>query len=349
MDTLLVYFAARLAITDKREFLSFAAVASVIFVPLAILGAVESATHRLIFYHLTQFRAWRASIIEGPITGEGRWGLTRAMGPFSHPIMFGSAFATFLPLSWVLRHRVGVWKVLAYVVSGTIVLGALSSMSSCSWMMLGAVLFCLFMEKYPRWVKPLLKASIALTLFVEVASNRHFYHVFGEAINVLGGDWWQRVLLVDLAIADFGKWCWYGTGGHDPMWFDPRGASFTDLNNEFLTVGVESGLVGLILFCVVLVQVFRGLVRGYRRTNDKTLRSIYWALGSALVGTIIVWQGVSYFGQPLMLFYCVLGLTVSTIALVDSKQPVIVRQARMKATASARQSRPPYVLNGAKE
>jgi len=328
MDTLFVYLAARLTITNKREILSFAMVSGVILAPLAVLGAVEAVTHRLLFYHLTQFRSWRASIIEGPVTGEGRWGLTRAMGPFSHPIMFGSYFATFLPLVRMVRYRAGLQRSMVYILCGLAVIGALSSMSSCSWLMLGTVVFCLAMERFPGCVKPLARVLVVFTILVEVVSNRHFYHVFGEAINVLGGDWWQRVALVDRAIADFGTWCWIGTGGRDPMWFDPRGADFTDLNNEFLMVGVESGLFGLLAFCVVLVLAFRGLARSYRRTADKTLKSVYWALGSILVGTIVVWQGVSYFGQPLMLFYCVLGLIGSSFTFAERKQPVLVRHAR---------------------
>lgn len=321
MDTFFVYLVVRFTITDKPSLILFTKAIAVILVPLVMLGVIESLTQWQPFFQMMRFRGWRTIVSEGPIIGEARWGLTRAIGPFSHHIMFGSCFATFLPLVWALRNQAHPWKNSAFVLSGALVIGAMSSMSSCSWMMLGMTLFCLFWEKYPRFVKPILKVLILLAILVEIGSNRHVYHVTASFVNLLGGEWWQRAFIIDSAIADFGKWCWVGMGGVDPGWFAYTNATFTDLNNEFLLVGVQSGLLGLLLFCAVFVVAFRSLANSYRKTTDKELKSIYWAFGSILVATITVWMGVSYFGQMTMLFYCILGLIGSSIPFAGRYSP----------------------------
>jgi len=68
-----------------------------------------------------------------------------------------------------------------------------------------------------------------------------------------------------------------------------------------------------------LVMAYRGLVRSFKETADKELRSLYWAMGCALTGVIVIWQGVSFFGQSVALFHCLLGTIGSSLAL--AKQP----------------------------
>jgi O-antigen ligase len=106
-----------------------------------------------------------------------------------------------------------------------------------------------------------------------------------------------------------------GYGGKDPGWGEAIGKSVTDLNNEFLLAGVQYGILGLIALCVVLVAAFRGLVRAFRETTDEELHSLYWAMGSVLVGVIAIWQGVGFFGQMTTLFYSILGVIGASFSL----------------------------------
>ena len=81
------------------------------------------------------------------------------------------------------------------------------------------------------------------------------------------------------------------------------------MNNEFIMVGVEYGIIGLLAFCAVFTMAFYRLVRAGSQTKDKQLKSLYWSLGVALVGLIAMMQGVSIFGQMNALFYVILGIT----------------------------------------
>ena len=318
MDTWLAYITVRLIVTDKAALISFIKATSVPLAALAILGIFECVTHTYFFLQLERFRSWNTPVDE--IIVEGRWGLSRAMGPFSHSIMFGSCFVMFLPLIWSLRHQRGYWGKLAYPLSAAVIIGALSSMSSGPWVMLIVMIFCLAMERQKRWVKPLLILLVLSCIGIAIISNRPFYRVILSYANPIGGDWWHRAILMDCAIADFGKWCWLGYGGQDPGWGARVGDSSTDITNEFILAGVEYGMLGIIFLCAVLVTAFRGLVRSSRETTDKELKSLYWSLGSILFSIIVIWQSVSFFGPMTALFYSTLGIIASSFTFAKKDE-----------------------------
>jgi uncharacterized membrane protein len=322
MDTFLAYFAARFCIPDRASAVTAVKFIAITLVPLALLGVIEAVTGWYSYRGLFQYCPWRPGV---PKDIEPRWGFTRAQGPFSHPIMFGGCFVMFLPLIWALRHHRGYWGKLAYPLCGIVVIGALSSMSSGPWMMLIVVIFCLILEKYRHRLKAVLVGLVVLCVLIEIGSNRPFYHVIVSYADPLGGSGDQRAVLIDCAIEDFGDWWLAGYGEREVPWGPRTGMAFVDINNEFILAGVRYGILGIIVLCAVLVAAFRGLARAFRKTTDKELRSLYWAMGSTLVGVIVAWQGVGFFGQMVAIFYCILGVVGSVPSLATEKVPAIQR------------------------
>jgi len=310
MDTLLSYFVARLCIMNFKGAVTAIKCVAIILFPLALLGIVEATTGWQPFTTYIQYCPW----VSEYIPYNARWGFTRAWGPFSHPILFGSCFVLVMPLIWALRHQHGYWGKLAYFLSGIAILGAFSSMSSNPWGMLVVVVLCLVLEKYKHWTKIILASLVMLCILTEIGSNRPFYHVIYSYINFAKGDWWQRARLVDIAIEHIDEWWLAGYGGKDPGWGQLYfWAAFTDCNNEFLLIGLKTGIIGIVSLCAVLITAFRALARAFKETTDKELQSLYWSMGSSLVGVIVVWQGVSFFGQMPALFYSFLGIMGSSI------------------------------------
>jgi hypothetical protein len=203
---------------------------------------------------------------------------------------------------------------LAYYMSGIVAIGAFSSMSSGPWVAGMATAFGLIMERFKRLVKPLLITILLLCILIGVASRRSLHQILYSHANLAGGSSWQRVRIIDSAIEDFGEWWLAGYGGRDPGWLVGT-AEFTDINNEFIKAGVQYGLLGIIALSTVLIAAFCGLVRMSRETTDTELRSLYWSLGSSLFGIIVIWQGVSFFGAPMSLFYIILGIIGSSLGL----------------------------------
>jgi hypothetical protein len=305
MDTWCAYLAARFIVTDRKKLISIIKCISIALVPLAILGIIESATGWQPFAPLWRFSPWFKG---GAFVSEGRFGLARAVGPFSHAILFGGVFAMFLPLIYYLRHEKGEWGSLTYVISGIVLLGALSSMSSGPWVMVIVVIFCLVMEKRRQFIKPLFLFLVFSCISIGIASNRPFYHVIASWANPLGGASWHRAKLIDVAIEHFNEWWMIGYGDKDPGWGQYFGMGSSDITNEYILNGVRYGILGVIALCAVLAKSFRDLISTYRRLKDPAMRSLCWVFGSLLFSVAVAWMSVNFFGQLSTLVYCSLGM-----------------------------------------
>jgi len=319
LDTWFSYMAARFALNDREKVISFLKAIIPALVALAALGFVECTTAWQPFTPLRRFRPWDRMDVAAATVVRTRWGLARAIGPFSHSILFGNCLATFTPIVWALRQQGRRWRCAGLAVTAWLLAGALSSMSSGPWVMSGAVVSCLLLEKAKHWVKPLLTTLLVLAVAISLVSNRPIYQIIAAMANPLGGDSWQRVVLIDSAIKDLDKWFWLGYGGRDPGWGARVGMSFTDLNNEFIKAGVYYGIWGVIALCMVLFEAFRGLRRVHRNATTPLMKSLSWSFGTVLVGTMVAWMGVSYFGQMRIIFYILLGVIGSFTTMMFSR------------------------------
>jgi len=311
MDTWCAYLAARFIITDRTRLTSLIKCISIVLVPLAALGVIECITGWRPFAALWPYSPWFAG--RGRFLLEGRWGLNRAVGPFSHAILFGGGFAMFLPLIYYLRHEKKEWHSLAYILSGVALVGALSSLSSGPWVTVLVVIFCLAMEGHKVWVKRLFLFAVISCILIAIISNRPFYHVIASAANPLGGSSWHRAKLIDLAIEHFHEWWRIGYGDKDPGWHGALGMTWTDITNEYILAGVRHGLLGVIALVAILTQAFHGLAETHRKVVQPVSKSLCWAFGSMLFAVAVTWMSVSFFGQLITLFYCCLGMIGSLI------------------------------------
>jgi hypothetical protein len=308
MDTWCGYMAARFIVTDRTKLISIIKCVSIAMVPLAILGVIESVTGWQPFAPLARFSPWFMGL--GRVS-RARFGFARALGPFSMAIMFGGVFAMFMPLIYYLRHEKGQWRSLAYVIFAIALLGALSSMSSGPWVMVIVVIFCLVMERYKQWARPLFIFFVISCISIGIISNRPFYHVMASWANPLGGAGWHRAKLIDLAIEHFDEWWVIGYGDKDPGWGPQLGMGITDITNEYILKGVRYGILGVIALCAVLAKAFRCLISTYRRMTNPAMKSLCWAFGSLLFSVAVAWMSVSFFGQLATLLYCSLGMVGS--------------------------------------
>jgi hypothetical protein len=307
MDTWCAYLAARFIITSRARAIAVVKCTAIVLVPLAALGVVESVFRWRPFFPLYHYSPWFREGAGG-FASEERFGFARAVGPFSHAILFGGGFAMFLPLIYYLRYEKGNWHSLAYVLSVSALVGALSSMSSGPWVMTIAVVFCLMMERRKKWIKPMFVFLVFSCILIGIASNRPFYHVLASWANPLGGASWHRAKLIDLSIEHFNEWWELGYGAKDPGWGPELGMGFTDVTNEFILAGVRYGILGVIALCLILVTAFRGLISTYRRLTHPAMKSLCWAFGALLFSTVVCWISVSFFGQLMPLFYICLGM-----------------------------------------
>lgn len=312
MDTWFAYITARLIITDKATIISVLKFVAIALIPLAVLGIVESVTGWQPFAVLKRFRPWAQG---GDHVGRVRLGFYRAMGPITHPIKFGCAQVMFIPLVYCLRHQRG-WRLFAYVSTGFVLLGTLSSMSSGPWLMATIAIFCLIMERYKAWVKPMIIFFIISCGIVQIISNRDIHYViasYGDFIGSGGGA--HRAKLIDLALEHFDEWWELGYRGKDPGWGPRLGMGHTDITNMFILNGVYYGILGVIALCGALVVGLRIVISLHNSVDELQLKSFAWALGSWLVVVMTGFLSVSFSGQVETLFYIILGMLGSSANL----------------------------------
>lgn len=310
MNTLFAYFAARLCITNRQELIKFIKFVCILFIPLAVIGIIESTTGWQAFAALRVYCPWRPEAI----SLMSRWGFQRAMGASGQPILFGVIFCMFFPLVSYLRHQKGYWRGFSFVFLCLIFVGALTSMSSGPWIMIFFSLAALLMEKYKYLLKSIFIVFVAGCVFIGFGSNRPFYHVLISLANPVGGSGWHRARLIDASMHYFSEWFLIGYGERNPNWGEfLGGVANTDITNEFVLMGVRYGLVGVILLCGILTVAFRGLHHIYINSTDKDLHSLCWILGCTLASIIFVWISVSFFGAATPLYYCIMGIIGSVI------------------------------------
>ncbi len=317
MDTYFAYIAARLCINDYAARINFIKLAGILLIPLALIGIIESCTGWQPYLSLMQYCPWGTVININP-----RVDFFRAIGPFSHPIMFGASFVIFLPMIYCLRHEDGNWPKLAYILSGIAVIGVLTSMSSGPWMMAILVIVCLIIERFKYLAKPLITFIAFSCIVVSIISNRPLYHVIASYANPLGGSGWYRAKLIDLAIEHFGEWCFAGYGGQDPGWGPALGNNWTDITNNYIIIAVEDGILGVIAFCGVLAVSLMDICKSYAKTGNYKMKSWYWAMGSLIIVLIISFNTCIFSGRQIYCFIVLWGLSVHQSA-GHQKQPVI--------------------------
>jgi len=316
-DTVVMYFAARYAITSVDDFKK-------LFVPLAftavvmgILGAVESATTKTLYATFERFLEARATYWKGD---EFRYGFLRAKASTAVHIYFGMAMVILTGFAWSMRGYVRPGFI-NYIVLPVAFVGALSSMSSGPWL---AAIFLLVFNAYVARIS-LIKPSLWLLLFaciaMELGSNRHFYHLI-EYIALSEVTAWYRVRLMEVFFSNWTEFWLFGTGS-DPLvhWATQLdGRDHLDIVNYFVLLGVYGGFMAMYLYIASHVIAIRRLSGAYFRNKDKKFRNLVFGLGATLISIDAACLSASLFGPPLLMTHILLGMIIS-VTLFDSKGP----------------------------
>jgi len=305
-DMLLPYFAVRLAVRNKQEYLSLLKAILVIAVPLAAFGLWQCLTGNNPFGFLWKYYAWAADTSFTPMH---RSGFFRANVVFPHPIMYGLFFAMFGPVCMSLLRQPRPKRPTYYAGLAAMGVGVFASMSGgpmfASMLALSFILF----YRYRKFWRLAVGSVVAMCLILEVVSNRHFYDVIGP-FTFSASTAWYRSRLIEVAFFEggmSGHWL-TGYGQADPGW-GPRidFREFTDIVNHYILILARYGLVGLIPFIVVLVAVFKKLIEALRMSVSEEDRWLAWCVLAAMFGILGSFFTVSLFGQPVVVFYMIMG------------------------------------------
>jgi hypothetical protein len=238
----------------------------------------------------------------GRVTTWVREGSYRCQATFPHAIILGLFWATLVPLfvGFARQRPQYRWILWAAVAASTfMVLGTTSSTPLLTLMAAGGLLLMYPLRRYTgtaAW------GVVGMVVALQIVMKAPVWHLLARVGIISGSTGWHRFYLVNQAIQYFPEWMLLGTRD-TAHW----GWGLVDITNQFILEGVTGGLVTLVLFCVILYVAARTFVRVSIRPGEKGESYLAWCGFVTLVGHILSFFGVSYFGQITMPWYLLLA------------------------------------------
>lgn len=324
-DMLLPYFAVRMIIRNKQQYLTLLKGVLIIAAPLAIAGFYQCISGDNIVGFFKKYYAWGVVKRDVPIP---RAGFFRADITFSHSIMYGLFFSMFGPVcAGLLRHAKN-GKLLCAVGLGLMAVGVVSSVSAGPC--LGGLLAVLFiiLYFYRRYWRIALLLAILMLGIVEIIGSRHFYEEI-DRFTFSGHTASYRIRLMEVALFKGGMRDHWLTGfgwGVDPGWMPkiyPGDERSTDITNHYLVVLCRFGLVGLVPFLAMNIAAIKKLVDSYKVSMYSSDKWLVWCLSAALFGSAASFLGAYIFGPPTTVYYMMVGFC--------GVMPAVVTKSRARA------------------
>lgn len=267
-----------------------------IVIPVACFFLIERSTGRNIF-----------AVFGGvPAITAIRDGRMRCQGAFSHPILAGCFWVAVMPLMvarWWKSAKGKIWAAAGIAASLVIVFCCASStpVMGVAAAVLGGVMF------YIRRQMRLVRWSVLLILTaLHIVMEAPVWHLISRVSAVSGSTSWHRYQLINETIKHFSDWWFYGCSGDTVLSW---GISKADVTNQYILEGVNGGFATMCLFFVIIVIAFGEVGRLWRlQLQNKYRLALSWAIGVSLFAQCMMFIGVSYFGQIIMIWYLLLAI-----------------------------------------
>lgn len=315
-DTVLPYFVVRMIVTTKYRYLALLKSILVISAPLACLGLYQSITGHNVAGFLREYAAWGST----EQLREIRYGFYRANVTFPVSIMFGLYFAMFGAVCTGVLKTSRKYEIIYRVGLIIMCLGVFSSVSSGPWVAAALAVFFIVFFHWRKYWKIATGVVVMMSLCVEILSNRHFYDVLG-GFTLSAQTAWYRSRLISVALFEGGMSGHWMTGGPSGVQWAASidGRQYVDIVNHYILILYLYGLVGLLPFLCMVTAAIKKLVQSFKICVSESDKWIVWCLSGGMFGVLLAVISVSLFGQPLTVFFMMLGLCGS--------MPVIIRQA----------------------
>jgi hypothetical protein len=324
-DMVLPYFAVRMIIRNRQQYLTLIKAVVIIGVPLALVGFYQCITDHNPASFFRDYYAWHSLGKEW--APAPRFGLFRASVVFPHPIMYGLFFAMFGPVCVGILSYGKRYKALYRGALGLMCVGVFSSMSMGPLVAaLGSITFIAFYRWRKYW-KPVVIIVIVMCGLVEIISNRHVYEVI-DRLSFSSANAWYRSRLIEVALFEGGmSGHWLFGYNVDPGWGHRiSGLPYTDMVNHYLAILCAYGLVGLVPLLTVICAAIKKLIESFRTCMTGADRWLVWCLVGGLFGILGAMNSTSLFGPPVTIFYMMLAFCGAMPAIVRQANQVIARR-----------------------
>ena len=303
MEALGAYLVGRTCVrnaTDTRRFaqLYFASVAGI-----ALLALPECVTGK----HFVHDIAGSLFGNRPPTNMEGRLGLTRAYGPFDHPILYGTFCAASLALAVAAVPKGPGSGCRALWRSGLVTLATFASLSSGCLMALFVQFGLLAYRRVTaffrgRWI---LLAGVAASGYglVSMISERSGLRAVLWYITFDRHTATYRISIWEHASQNIANYPLFGIGKADwirPVWM-PK-----SVDSLWLATTLDFGLPGMGFLLLAFLGAIVGLARGSRAVADEP--ALTRALGMTLIALAFVGLTVHFWNNVFVLLCLLLGM-----------------------------------------
>jgi len=305
-DAIGSYLLFRAFLRDKEDVFRVFKYLALLAPLLAISMIVEKLTGRNSF-----------SILGGVAEFDSvREGVIRSQATFGHSILAGLFGASVLPFFVALWHRGrgSRWLGLIGVVSAAIITGTAGSSGPLGAFAAAIVGLCMW--RFRTHMRTVRWSIVATLVGLQLVMKVPIWWAISHISVFSGNTAWYRSNIIDKFIMNFGQWWLFGIRSTSSWGFLVGAGRFegADITNMYVRIGVDGGLLTLILFIIVLVRCFRGVGVSLRRAcaagESRRIQFGIWALGATLPAHAIGFFDVSYFDQSFG-FLCLLFAMIS--------------------------------------
>lgn len=307
------YLVGRIYVRSYEDFLSVAKFFVGATCAMLLFTLPESLTGVHILYDGI------VKVVGGPMAPyiDKRMGLTRAFGPFDHPILYGVFSASAFSMAYfvIAERKLMNFRGMAQVLG--VCLAAFLSASGGPYTVLILQLFVAAWQRVlgkteGRW-KMLAGLFAFLYLAIDTLSTRNPFQVFVTYLTFSAVSGYNRILIFQFGSAEVWRHPIFGIGLGD--WIRPSYMS-DSMDNFWLVVAVRYGLPAFFLLVALLVGLI--VTAAYRKGLPQTWRNARHAWAFTLFGITVAAATVHLWNALFVLFIFLIG---SGVWLIDAPLP----------------------------
>lgn len=321
MDTVCVYMAARICVRTGDDVAAMARWLCLAGMFAGVIGMTEATTGRAPYRHLISLVVMDSPFFQnyvGPDIAhefpviEYRMGFLRSYGSTLVHITWGTINLVVLGLMYpVVREAIPQGRLTPLVILGMVGagLGLFSSMSAGPWAAAFILIGLLAVERWSILLVPVGIFFVLIMALVGLAFEQPPWYPLLRVIGLDANTAWYRSQLISFI---FTKWEEYGFMGTKAEVFDQwameiDGRPFLDVANHYLMVGLNSGILGIVLQVLMFTTVIGHLANQYRYGNPRT-RLFSYSVMALIISFAINAISVTYSDLMSVLLYLLCGV-----------------------------------------
>ena len=299
-DGIGIYLIARAYVRQLEDLRAVLLGAAIAAVPVMIGFIIEKSTTNNMF-----------SVFGGvpPITVL-RDGKLRAQGAYTHPIIAGAFWATFVPLFFAVvlaKARTIRAVITGWVGTISAVIAALMTASSTpiGGLLIGFGTWCLF--PFRGHLRIIRWGVFFVLVSLHLLSDRGVHGVIFTKFNFIAASTgYHRYQLIQGAIDGFSQWALLG---HRGTHFN---RAYDDVTNDYIALALNGGLAAVVLKITAIVLAFISIGKLMRAVqNNRSDLFLAYGLGAALLTVTITMLAVSMYHQGEIPVFLTLGMAAS--------------------------------------